>query len=183
MNLRRARSVHARALARLGWSYEPIPVDAHKARECYAGAVELESGNLSRAATTGRKTGAYHLVGNVISGSERITPRLIPNVQPGKPLDERQCFNAMMRFARSYLGSRSAKLLGVHILFHDGFSHLALTYWRRGAWIRRYSIVLPEKHTGRDVEFAFTFSFFGPFRDFCLQAAEMDRVAGSLQFD
>ncbi len=44
-NLRRVRSVHARALARLGWSYEPIPAEAHEARGCYARAVELEPGN------------------------------------------------------------------------------------------------------------------------------------------
>jgi len=44
-NLRRARSVHARAYARLGWSYEPIDAEAHEARRCYAKAVELEPDN------------------------------------------------------------------------------------------------------------------------------------------
>ncbi|MCX6901616.1 MAG: hypothetical protein NT105_23295 [Verrucomicrobia bacterium] len=44
-NLRRDRSVHARALARLGWSYEPIEGEAHEARRYYARAVELEPGN------------------------------------------------------------------------------------------------------------------------------------------
>jgi ppGpp synthetase/RelA/SpoT-type nucleotidyltranferase len=44
-NLRRARSVHARAYARLGWSYEPIEAEAHEARRCYARAVELEPDN------------------------------------------------------------------------------------------------------------------------------------------
>lgn len=130
-----------------------------------------------------KEVGGYHLVGNVIAGSERITPRLIPNLNQARPLDERQCFDSMIGFARSYLSGGSAKLLGVHLLFHNGFSHLGLTYWRRGAWIRRYSIVLLDKRSGRDVEFAFTFSFFGPFREFCLQAGEMDRVASSLRFD
>ena len=44
-SLRRARSIHARALARLGWSYEAIEAEAHEARRCYARAAELEPGN------------------------------------------------------------------------------------------------------------------------------------------
>ena len=44
-SLRHARSVHARALARLGWSYEAIEAEAHEARRCYARAAELEPGN------------------------------------------------------------------------------------------------------------------------------------------
>lgn len=44
-SLRRVRSVHARALARLGWSYEIIEAEAHEARGCYARAVELEPAN------------------------------------------------------------------------------------------------------------------------------------------
>jgi ppGpp synthetase/RelA/SpoT-type nucleotidyltranferase len=44
-SLRRARSLHARALSRLGWSYEAIEAEAHEARRCYARAAELEPGN------------------------------------------------------------------------------------------------------------------------------------------
>ncbi|MCX6927568.1 MAG: RyR domain-containing protein [Verrucomicrobia bacterium] len=44
-SMRRARSIHARALARLGWSYEIIEAEAHEARRCYARAVELEPAN------------------------------------------------------------------------------------------------------------------------------------------
>ena len=44
-NLRRARSIHARALAWLGWSYEIIEPQAHEARRCYARAAELEPAN------------------------------------------------------------------------------------------------------------------------------------------
>ncbi len=44
-NLRLARCVHARALARLGWSYEPIEAKAPEARRCYGQAVELEPAN------------------------------------------------------------------------------------------------------------------------------------------
>jgi ppGpp synthetase/RelA/SpoT-type nucleotidyltranferase len=44
-NLRRNRSIHARALARLGWSLEPFDAEAYRARECYRRAVELEPAN------------------------------------------------------------------------------------------------------------------------------------------
>ena len=44
-NLRRDACVQARALARLGWSYEPIEAEAHEARRWYARAVELEPEN------------------------------------------------------------------------------------------------------------------------------------------
>jgi hypothetical protein len=44
-DLRRIRGLHSRALARLGWSWEPLEAEAHQARECYRGAVELEPGN------------------------------------------------------------------------------------------------------------------------------------------
>jgi ppGpp synthetase/RelA/SpoT-type nucleotidyltranferase len=44
-NLRRNRSLHARALARLGWSLEPSDAEAHRVRECYRQAVELEAAN------------------------------------------------------------------------------------------------------------------------------------------
>jgi ppGpp synthetase/RelA/SpoT-type nucleotidyltranferase len=44
-NLRRDRSIQARALARLGWSFEAIDADAYLARRNYRRAVELEPGN------------------------------------------------------------------------------------------------------------------------------------------
>ncbi len=44
-NLRKLCSIHARANARLGWSYEPLEADAFKARRYYARAAELEPGN------------------------------------------------------------------------------------------------------------------------------------------
>lgn len=44
-DLRRNRSLHARALARLGWSMEPVDADAARARDCYRRAAELEPAN------------------------------------------------------------------------------------------------------------------------------------------
>lgn len=44
-NLRRNRGILSRALARLGWSWEPLDAEAYQARECYRKAVELEPNN------------------------------------------------------------------------------------------------------------------------------------------
>ena len=40
----------------------------------------------------------------------------------------------------------------------------------------------PLRCTGCDVEFAFTFTFFGPFREFCLAAYECDQLVLSMSF-
>jgi 8-oxo-dGTP pyrophosphatase MutT (NUDIX family) len=44
-NLRRICGLHSRALARLGWSWEPLDAEAYRARDCYRRAVELEPAN------------------------------------------------------------------------------------------------------------------------------------------
>ena len=44
-DLRRLRGLQSRALARLGWSWEAVPGEAHEARDCYRLAAELEPGN------------------------------------------------------------------------------------------------------------------------------------------
>ena len=44
-NLRKRRSLHARALARQAWSWEVVPGEAHRAREAYRQALAAEPGN------------------------------------------------------------------------------------------------------------------------------------------
>jgi len=44
-NLRKCRSLHARALARFAWSWEVVPGEAHRAREAYRQALAAEPGN------------------------------------------------------------------------------------------------------------------------------------------
>ncbi len=44
-NLRKRKSIHARALARLGWSWEAISGEESEARSCYQAALEWEPGN------------------------------------------------------------------------------------------------------------------------------------------
>jgi hypothetical protein len=76
----------------------------------------------------------------------------------------------------------------VHLLHVGGYSQYATTYWfdepriRSGYWTRRYSVVLPNPWTEDVVEFAFTFAFFGPFREYCRNTSEMDRIVRSLRW-
>jgi ppGpp synthetase/RelA/SpoT-type nucleotidyltranferase len=44
-NLRKCRSLHARALARQAWSWEVVPGEAHRARDAYRQALAVEPGN------------------------------------------------------------------------------------------------------------------------------------------
>jgi ppGpp synthetase/RelA/SpoT-type nucleotidyltranferase len=44
-NLRKCRSLHARALARQAWSWEVVPGQAHRARDAYRQALTAEPGN------------------------------------------------------------------------------------------------------------------------------------------
>lgn len=44
-NLRKRQSLHARALARLAWSWEVVPGEEHRAREAYRRALAAEPGN------------------------------------------------------------------------------------------------------------------------------------------
>jgi hypothetical protein len=74
---------------------------------------------------------------------------------------------------------------GLHLFFdHKQRSHLVVTYWNWPGtqWMRRYSIVWPHAVLGHKVEFAFTFGFFGPFKEFCRVAHLFERVVASLEW-
>ncbi|MBI3821160.1 MAG: toll/interleukin-1 receptor domain-containing protein [Planctomycetes bacterium] len=145
-----------------GWKVDPLP---------FLGGQSFE-----------RWIDGYRLVGDVTPGKERITKRAASRTQI-MPVDDRQCFESTMKFARSYLRLKCAKLVGVHLLYQNKLSHLGLTYWLRSGWIRRYSIVFRDPTDFQnDVEFAFTFTYFGPFSEFCKCAHMLDRVVRSLRF-
>jgi hypothetical protein len=108
-----------------------------------------------------------------------------PGVVASRPLtgtlDEREVFNRNIDFANAYMSYHDVRCTGVHLFFHRGFSHLALTYWRTPCWTARYSIVLPDPKTGETLEFAFAFGLLGPFRDYCRAVPLFERVVSSLE--
>jgi len=100
----------------------------------------------------------------------------------GEVIDVRKSFNRTGEFAMDYLLRHGARCTGIHLVYFHGLSHMALSYWWRTSWCRRYSIVLPRRGTDRCVELAFAFSFRGPFTSYCRYIHRMDRVVQSVQF-
>src|SRR5205085_1354937 len=85
--------------------------------------------------------------------------------------DDREYFEEALRFAdefyKSVLPQRCA---GVHLLFLDGWSHVALTTFFKATWSRVYSLVFPDPMGGADIEYSFFFFARERFRDFCRRA-------------
>ena len=99
-------------------------------------------------------------------------------------LDDRAYYEEALKFADRFFKSIwQQKLVGVHLLFAAGFSHMALTtLFKPGIWSRLYSVVLPYPGEATDVEFAFFFFFKGNFKEFCANANRMDRVVESIRW-
>lgn len=99
-------------------------------------------------------------------------------------LDDRRYYEEALRFADAFFRSVwQQKMVGVHLIFAGGFSHMALTtLFKAGIWSRIYSVVLPFPGEPADVEFAFFF-FKGSFRQFCENAYRMDRMVESIRWD
>lgn len=126
-----------------------------------------------------RRLGHYQAGWNLVIGSPTVVNRTpIPR---GDNVDDRALYEQAVAFAREYVSEAGAECKGVHLLFVGGYSHLGLTYWRNGLWLRKYSVVIPHPSTQVSTEFAFTWSFAGPFREFCRNAHLMDRVVSSFR--
>ena len=96
--------------------------------------------------------------------------------------DDREMYDALLDYLPRHLGRLSARVRGVHLLFHGELSQMAATYRIAGYWSRKYSVTLPHPDGHDPAEFVFTFGFFGPFRQFCRYAFAMDRLVGSLRW-
>lgn len=142
--------------------------------------IRLDPGNFAgyfgRATFDGHETRWNLLVGTPAPGRR-------PIAMMGQVIDDRACFDQVLVVARDFVRRVHTRGHGVHLFFLDGYSHVVFTYWLSNSWTRRYSIVLPNPRTNENTEFAFTFSFFGPFREYCRHAHRMDRVVRSLQWE
>ena len=76
----------------------------------------------------------------------------------------------------------AVRLRGLHLVFHQGLSHMALTYRLGFLWSRKYSIIVPNRSTGQMAEFVFTFGTQGTFGWFLRHAPAMDRLVTSLDW-
>lgn len=141
------------------------------------GGRELPNGNVD-GPVLARTGGPYRMTANLVIGPdnsrrERASSRV---------LDDRKVYNHLVDFASFYVSGLAAEPRGVHLLFHSGYSQLGVTYWFHVGWHRKCSILLPDGRGSASLEFAFTFSFAGPFREYCRHAHVMDALALSLRF-
>lgn len=128
-----------------------------------------------------------HVSWNLIVG--KFVPGTRRSELTAESMNDRECYDFILKeiaspFMKSEMARASCR--GVHLLRLGGYSQMALTYWFRGAdpnyWTRRHSIVLPSSGEQIPTEFAFTFAFFGPFREYCRHAFLMDHIVNSLEW-
>jgi hypothetical protein len=98
--------------------------------------------------------------------------------------DDREVFKGLRGMARAYflVNPLAGECVGVHLVLNSGLSHGAFTYWGMFAWCRKYSIILPAKDGGADIEFHFTCSVYGPFVEFCRVAWRFEDLVASLRY-
>ena len=99
-------------------------------------------------------------------------------------IDNREVFQNLRLLASSYFerAPLTGKCVGVHLVWHDGMSHGAFTYWAKNSWGRKYEIVLPAKDGGADVTFVFTCAAYGDFATFSRHAWLFDDLVTSLKY-
>jgi hypothetical protein len=114
---------------------------------------------------------------NLHVGPGTVAPRPVAST-----MSDRDVFDRSIAFAGEFLRTNGRRPAGVHLFLHKGFSHMVVAYWVGQCWARRYSIVLPDPATGRAMEFAFAFGFFGPFTEYCGAIPAMDRLVQSLEW-
>jgi hypothetical protein len=94
--------------------------------------------------------------------------------------DDREHYKQARKFAEEWEKENGVKVVGLHLFFYAGSSHLALTYASKRGWNRRYSIVLMDPESGLSIEFALVFKFMGLFTEYCKYTRFMDALVYSL---
>jgi hypothetical protein len=108
-----------------------------------------------------------------------------PGQRGDQGIDDREMFKYLLRYAPGHFDRLRAagmtpRLRGLHLVFHQGLSHMALTYRLDYYWSRKYSIIVPRLGTDQMAEFLFTFGSPGTFAFFLRRTAAMDRLVTSL---
>jgi len=117
-----------------------------------------------------------------------------PHKAPGEPftisadpLDDRLLYKELMAFASEHfmkhLSKRGVFLRerGLHILWVEGRTQLALTHSFLWAHMRKYNVILGQ--LPRPIALIFTFRVMGSFKQFCRFAPLMDRVVESVRIE
>lgn len=123
----------------------------------------------------------HKILMNLLAGPE-IEPLFFKNKILGS-IDDRRAQRALKDFAIKYFSTIDGNCVGVHLVPQGGSLHYAFTYIAFSRyWSRKYSIQLPRTNSGDLVEFVFTFTFLGPFAEFCRASEWMDQLVLSFQW-
>ncbi len=98
-------------------------------------------------------------------------------------LDDREVYEDGMDFALLRSARQAEECFGVHLLHHLERPHLAITCWSIADWQRRYSVVFPHPHSGRNVEFAISVRFPMQFTKCCEAVAVCDKFVQGIRWE
>lgn len=102
-----------------------------------------------------------------------------PVVDDRKLYDERRQFSSWWMRKMGQLGA-SLEEEGLHLVWRDNRTHVALTHRFDDYWMRKYSLILDDRALSRPTEVIFTFGLKGDFGSFCSLAPLMDRIVESV---
>lgn len=104
----------------------------------------------------------------------------------GDPLDDRKLYTELRTYASWFM--KAVRMLGVllkerglHLIWRDGRTQIALTHSFLWVRMRKYSVILGE--LPQPIQIIFTFAVTGDFDDFCRFVPFMDRVIDSIQIE
>lgn len=115
---------------------------------------------------------------------EDYSPRVYEARRRLNQQNERAIYNEICDYANHYFRDLKTgyRIVGVHLLYIEGISHFAVTYYDGKYWKRRYSIMLVHSKTYNAAEFVFTFQFSGPFKQYCRYVELMDDLVMALKW-
>ncbi len=125
------------------------------------------------------RCGQYRIFANVVCGPELARE----GQRQYQASDDRKMYEFLMTHAKKHLKRLGAKIFGLHLVYHNQLSQLALTYRMHGYWTRKYSLVFPNQTTSQNAEFVFTFGFKGSFNEYCLNVHNMDHFVQTLKWN
>jgi hypothetical protein len=112
---------------------------------------------------------------------------------PGKPytmigkrsVDDRRLYDERREFVGWWMAEMrrcEATLIeeGLHLIWRDGRTHVALTHRVADRWMRKYSLIMDGAGLSRPTEVILTFFIRGGVRDFCMATPAMDEVVESV---
>lgn len=95
--------------------------------------------------------------------------------------DDRQLCASLRNFEMLRTALTGEQCVGFHLYHCRGYGYPMLTFWSRGAWVRRYYLLLGEPESAQAVQVRMDFVFYGPLSRFLRYSTRFDRSVESIQ--